>query len=268
MKISLAYPFVFILFLLACNGSSDSTFDPESNLNEVTTLRRMIQKYPDSLLLREQLIQLYRDSGNYTAAIKDCDSLINRFPGYFKAWSIRSKLQFEKGDSLAALPSMERAVILLPSKENLIELGSLMAVLKDERTPAVAEKLMTGTPSARKDGLLIKGIYYNNIEKYDSAIAFLEECLQLSYTNMNAYREKSIALYGQGKYNEALETLNIAITLQNAFSEGYYYSGKCLEKLNRKEEARIAYETALVLEDNDYPEASEAIAKLNTSHKK
>lgn len=268
MKITVFYPLALTLLLLCCKGNEDSGSEPGTDMDEAKSLTLLIQKYPDSLLLREQLIQLYRDAGNYDSAIKNCDSLISRFPGYYKGWSIRSKLQFEKGDSLAALPSMERAAILLPSPGNLIELGSLMAVLKDERTTAVADKLMSGTATARQEGLLIKGIYYNNIGNYDSAIVFLNECLQLSYTNMNAYREKSIALYGKGQFNEALETLDKAITVQNNFSEGYFYSGKCLEKLNRNAEALKAYETALALENNDYQEASEAIERLSASAKK
>jgi tetratricopeptide (TPR) repeat protein len=268
MKSCWSSAFVFILFLFACNGNNDSGIHPESIMSEEATLRMLIQKFPDSLLLREQLIQYHRDSGNYAAAIRDCDSLIARFPGYFKGWSILSKLQFEKGDSLAALPSMERAAILLPSPGNLIELGSLMAVLKDDRAPAVADKLISGTPSEQQEGLLIKGIYYNNTGKFDSAIVFLDECLGLSYTNMKAYREKAIALYEKGDFSKALVTLDKAIMLQNNFSEAHFYSGRCLEKLNRKEDALEAYETALALEQNDYPEASEAIAKLKNAEKK
>jgi len=55
--------------------------------------------------------------------------------------------------------------------------------------------------------------------------------------------------------------LDKAITLQNSFDEGYYYSGQCLEKLNRKEEAIQAYQNALIL-DPEYIEAKDALAKL------
>ena len=82
---------------------------------------------------------------------------------------------------------------------------------------------------------------------------------------MDGYREKAIALYDLGKYAEALAVLDKAITLQNNFDEGYYYSGKCLEKLNRIPEAIQSYQNALVY-DPDYVEAKEALNKLTANN--
>ena len=78
---------------------------------------------------------------------------------------------------------------------------------------------------------------------------------------MEAYREKAIALYDLGKYKEALAVLDKAVTLQNGFDEGYYYKGRCFEKLNKIPEAIEMYERALMY-DKDYVEAKEALAKL------
>ena len=64
---------------------------------------------------------------------------------------------------------------------------------------------------------------------------------------------------------EALAVLDKALTLQNNFEEGYYFRGRCLEKLNRPMEAVEAYQMALSY-DPQYVEAKEALAKLGVKN--
>ena len=78
---------------------------------------------------------------------------------------------------------------------------------------------------------------------------------------MFSYREKAIALIDLGKYTEALDVLKKAVTIQNNFDEGYYWMGKCYEKLGREDEAIQSYQTAL-LYDKNFTEAREALNKL------
>jgi tetratricopeptide (TPR) repeat protein len=78
---------------------------------------------------------------------------------------------------------------------------------------------------------------------------------------MYAYREKGIALYQEKKYEEAIKVLSRGVTLQNNFDEGYYWMGKCYEKLNEKNEAIQSYQNAL-LYDKDFIEARKALERL------
>ena len=115
-----------------------------------------------------------------------------------------------------------------------------------------------------KDAYFIKGLYYNYINDPQKAILNLDSCLNLDFTYMYAYREKAIALYSQTKYEEAIKVLKRAVTLQNNFDEGYFWLGKCYEKLNRKDEAIESYQNAL-LYDKNYIEAREALDSIEKS---
>ena len=53
---------------------------------------------------------------------------------------------------------------------------------------------------------------------------------------------------------------------QNNFDEGYFWMGKCYEKLGRKDEAIESYQRAL-LYDKDYIEARDALNKIETEGK-
>jgi tetratricopeptide (TPR) repeat protein len=112
-----------------------------------------------------------------------------------------------------------------------------------------------------KEENFIKGLYYSYSNQKLKAISYFDTCLFIRYTYMDAYIEKALALYDLEKYTDALTVLDKALTLQNNFEEGYYYRGKCLEKLNRRFEAIEAYQMALAFSP-DYVEAKEALSRL------
>ena len=93
------------------------------------------------------------------------------------------------------------------------------------------------------------------------AINYFDSSLKMDFTYMFSYREKAIALYDLGRYEEAIEVLKRAVTIQNNFDEGYYWLGKCYEKLGRQKDAIESYQTAL-LYDKNFIEAKEALDKI------
>ena len=107
----------------------------------------------------------------------------------------------------------------------------------------------------------ITGLYSSYAGNKEDAIANFNKALGISYTYMPAYVEKALALYDLGKNKEALAVLDRAITLQNNFDEGYYWLGRCLEKLNRPNDAIEEYKTALMYAP-DYVEAQDALTRL------
>ena len=78
---------------------------------------------------------------------------------------------------------------------------------------------------------------------------------------MEAYREKALALCDLEKYNEAILVLTKATTLKNKYDEGYYYLGKCYEKINKPEMAADSYRKALLFNPEN-EESAEALGVL------
>lgn len=259
---------LFYLFLLgslsACNNdeAENNQQDIPPSASAEQQLKDAVKKFPDSLLLKENLIQFYADKGDYPTALKEVNHAIASDSLNPRLWDIRAILYFENTDTLQAIHSFERAIQLFPDPQYIISLGTLYAQTKNPLAIKMADVLLTTSkPKADKEAFFIKGLYHSFINDKINAIAFFDKSLALSYTFMDAYREKAIALYDLGKYNEALEVLDKALTLQHNFDEGYYYSGKCLEKLNRIPEAIQSYQNALQL-DPDYIEAKEALGRL------
>ena len=254
-----------LIVLAACNNKEDK----EPNISAATanteqTMKSVIAKFPDSLLLKEKLIQYYRDNGSYDKAIAATNEILQRDSLNPRLWDIKATLYFENGDTLNAIKSFEKAIQILPDPGYIMSLGSLYAQTKNSRALAVADLLLQDkNAKAEKEALFLKGLYFNYTGDKTRAISFFDKCISLDYTFMFGYREKAIALYDLAKYDEAIKVLDKAVTLQNNFDEGYYWRGRCLEKLNKPTEAIEEYRTALMYSP-DFVEAKEALAKLET----
>jgi tetratricopeptide (TPR) repeat protein len=148
-----------------------------------------------------------------------------------------------------------------PRPEYLMSLGTLYALTKDPLALAMGDLLMSPVGNAANQGLFIKGMYYNNIGEKENAIAFLDKCLSLDYSNLLAYREKAMAEYDLGKYLEALKTLELSLAVKKNYDEAYYWMGRCYEKLGKKQEAIDNYKMALQLSP-DYVEPKDALGKM------
>jgi tetratricopeptide (TPR) repeat protein len=105
-----------------------------------------------------------------------------------------------------------------------------------------------------------KGIYYANLGDKQKAISEFNLALNRDYYFLDAYIEKAAAQYELKKYNDALKTLQLLLTISPKHADGYYWLGKCLEALGDREQANLNYQKALGL-DKDMKEAREGLER-------
>src|ERR1035437_2730349 len=226
--------------IIACNNKEDDTETKTEAVSPEKKLKEDIAIYPDSLLLTQKLIEYYSDNGNYDTALAITDKAISKNPDVVELWDIKATLYFQNGDTIAAIKSFEKAIDIFPLPKYIISLGTLYAQTKNPKGLILADALIGADKAkAAKEAIFIKGLYYNYIND----------------------KKKAIALYDQGKYEEALKVLTRAVTIQNNFDEGYYWLGNCYKKLNKKEEAIQSYHIALMY-DKDFIEARDSLKIL------
>lgn len=253
--------FAALFFFFSCTNEKK---EPKisSNPNVLESLKKAVNKHPDSLLLVHDLIEQYRNEGHYDSALALTDEHIEKDSGNAYLWNIKATLYFENDDTLKAIDALEHAIAIYPLPEYLAALGTIYAEIKSRNALHIANELIQlNNEKSTKHAFFIKGLYYNFTNKSDSAILFLDRSLQLDYSYMYAYREKAIALYQLKKYEEAINVLRRAVTIQNNFDEGYFWMGKAYEKLDQNEDAILCYQNAL-LYDKYYVEAREALERL------
>lgn len=258
---------IFLISAVSCNDSSGNNSQPVGMFdNSKEKLKNEIKEYPDSLVLLQNLIDDYKNEGSYDSALALTDQQLKKDSTNAYLWNLKATLHFENDDTVNAIKALEHAVNLYPLPEYLVALGTVYAEVKNPKSLAIADDLWKNNKAkSGADAMFIKGFYYTSINDKPKAIVYFDSSLNLNYTYMFAYREKAIALYDMGKYNDALTVLRRAVTLQNNYDEGYYWMGKCFEKLGRKYEAMQSYQTA-VLYDKDYTEAKQALEHLKQQH--
>lgn len=263
MKTFLTIASVAILtIIISCTNNSKEKVQTALPLNSKESLKNAIKQYPDSLLLIQNLIEAYRDEGSYDSALALTDNQIKKDSNNAYLWNMKAALHFENDDTLNAIKALEHAVDIYPMPEYLVALGTIYAEVKNPKSLIIADGLLKANRvKSGADAMFIKGLYYSYNNDKTKAINYFDSSLHMDFTYMFSYREKAIALYDLGKYREALDVLKRAVTVQNSFDEGYYWMGKCYEKLNKNDEAIQSYQTAL-LYDNNFIEAKEALNKL------
>jgi len=242
------------------SNPSESAYVPSTK--EEKKLSDLANRYPDSLILQEDLIQYYRENGNYDMAIKVADRTIEKHNHIARLYNIRGTLAYEDDDTTTAIKSFEKAVSILPDPEYVVSLAILYARTKNPKSITLADRIIKTTKASEDEkAYFIKGLYYSSAGDKKKSIDYFDKALNLSYTFMDAYREKALSLYAMGKYNDALSVMDKALTINNTWDEGYYYSGMILEKMNRRYDAILSYQNALKLSP-DYSEARDALTRL------
>lgn len=245
--------------LVSCNNDSAA---PANLPEQEKQLRDLIAKYPDSLLLTENLVQYFRENGNYGAAITETAHAIKKDSLNDRLLDMKGTLLFENGDTLNAIKAYEKAIDINPNPEYIISLGSMYAQTRNPLALALADALLqTPAANAQMQAIFIKGLYFSYTGDKEKAIGYFNNCLTIDYRYIMAYREKAICLFDLKKYQEALDALQKAVAVQNTFDEGYYWMGRCYEKLNKTKEAIENYQLALQIDPN-YLEAKDALGRM------
>jgi tetratricopeptide (TPR) repeat protein len=222
-----------------------------------------INLYPDSALLKESLIQLYRDSLDYEAALFYSDSLVKVDAENPRWWHIKGTLHFELHDTVSAIKSFSKAYMLNPNPIDGIYWARIMAFQSDANCVILCNELLQKFgKDIEKETYLIKGDYYNSIKNYDSAFLNYDSSMSASYTFMEAYLQKARLLMQLEKFDAAIAVLKKATIVQNNYDDGFYYLGKCYEKTKDTNAAIESYNRTLLI-NPDYTEALSAIDSLN-----
>ncbi|MEJ7589598.1 MAG: tetratricopeptide repeat protein [Ferruginibacter sp.] len=253
---------ISIIIFAASSCNSKDASPGTAYLAQEKQLKDLVVQYPDSLILKENLVQYYRENNNYSRAIAEVEAALKGYPDNDRFLIIKATLHFEIGDTTNAITTFEKAISIQPKPEYILSLGSLYAQTSNAAALQLGDALLEAPAgNYRSAALFIKGLYYSYSGNKQKALPYFDSCVKINYRDMPAYREKAICLYDLKEYSRALDVLKQAVTVQKSFDEGYYWMGRCYEKLNKKTAAAESYETALQL-DPDYREAIDALQSI------
>jgi tetratricopeptide (TPR) repeat protein len=117
--------FLVFLFFISCNNRENTAPDKYDSLSREQLLKNDISNHPDSALLTENLIQYYRDAGQYNKALQVVNNSLKKESGNPRWWDIKGTLDLENNDTLGSIHSFEKAISIYPDPQYLIRLGIL-----------------------------------------------------------------------------------------------------------------------------------------------
>ncbi|MEO6612965.1 MAG: tetratricopeptide repeat protein [Chitinophagaceae bacterium] len=226
-------------------------------------LGHALKELPQSFLLKLTLAHAYQAGDETDKALKLCDELLQENPGQVDVLKMKADLLEKKGDKKEMIAALQKAYNLTPFDVELNYMLALkLAETGNERVLSLCDSLIHADSSGvHAEPYYYKGIYYSTIKDRVKAIAFFDKAIKIDYNFLDGYIEKAGVLYDMKKYGEALEVLNLCLTISPKFADAYYWAGKCQEALGQTDEARLNYQRAYGL-DNGLTEAKEAAGKL------
>lgn len=227
-------------------------------------LEQAIKELPNSIFLRIMLARSLDAQEMTDRAIAICDEILHTDSTQVNTLVLKAELLEKKDDPAATIATLEKVHQLVP--ENLQLTNKLVyqyAQAKNPKALTLADDMLKNDSlRLSADPLYVKGLYYANIGDEANAIKYFDQTIQRSHRYMNAYIEKAKILIDQKRIDDAMKVLRLALTIDSAFPDTWYWIGRCEEANGQKAEAKLSYEKAYSL-DRTFIEAKEAAEKLN-----
>lgn len=221
-------------------------------------------RFPDNQQVKRLLAEAYAISGSQDRALKQYRVILQKDPEDFETWYEQGILFEQMKDTAGAISSLQKAYALQGVPTYGLELAHLYAEQKNAKALDICNFILKkDSGNMLIDPLFIKGIYFANKKMYPQAIEQFDSCIGRDWKTTDAYLEKGRAYYQQQKYQAAINTFHMALTVSNTDPDAYYWLGRCCEATHRKADAISYYEKTLAL-DKRFTEAKEAIERLQS----
>ncbi len=231
----------------------------------------ILGRHPERLRLLEELSRQFPSNPQVGRLLADAfaaagkpDRALTIYNDMIVKDSLDPETHYEKAilmeqmrDTAQAIRSLQRAYSIQPLDGYGLELAHLYAEQKNPFALKICDFILK-RDSARLliDPLFIKGIYYANTKQFPKAIAQFDSCILRDWKTTDAYLEKGRIFFQMKKYDAAMQTFNMAITVTNTDPDAYFWLGRCYEAEHRNMEAVNNYRKAISL-DKDFTEAKQ-----------
>ena len=254
--------------MISCNNSGnkiDATDSTGSKSLSIEELKEAVNRYPDSLSLRNTLIDAYLKESDIKNALTEQTEYVRRDSMNPEPISQLAALQLASGDTLSAISNLRKSIAIAPNRAgDKVELGFVYANRKDRTAILIADDILNTftNPTVKTNARYLKGIYYSNVGDKTRALQQYDSCIIYDYTFLDAHIEKGIILYDLKKYDQSIKSFEKVMSISSTNPEPYYWIGRNYEALGKKDEAADYYKKTLGL-DEHFEDAKKALENLS-----
>jgi tetratricopeptide (TPR) repeat protein len=233
---------------------------PGNALESIQKSISIDNKYADAYL---RLAKLYLVMKDYEKTGENINKVLNLDPNNAKAYFLRGFGLEEKGDTVNAVESYQKATVLDPQYfDAYIQLGSLYALKKSQLAAGYFNSALNVKPKSQETMYML-GMFYQENNQPDLALATYKRMMSLDSLNkLPYYNSGYVNLVYLKKFKEGAYCFSKAIKLDSKYIEAYFNRGYCYELMGDIAKARLDYEKALKITPN-YPNAVEGLNRLD-----
>lgn len=241
-----------------------ANFLKEKNTDEaIRFLNDALTKIPNSIGLRIMLAKGYESKNELDKSLAICNQIIAQYPAELDALILKSEILKKRNKDDEALTVLEKAYTYAPGDVELVhQLAFGYAEAENPKVLSLCDSLIKRDVEHRHaEPYYFKGLYYENLGKYQEAIKYFDDAIGHDFNFEDAYLDKGQCYYELKNYTDAIKTFQLATTVFPSDGEPYYWLGKTQEAVNDKSNAKLNYQRAYGL-DHSLKEAKEAAARL------
>lgn len=212
-------------------------------------LQRLAREDPDNALVHNSLGQAWVVQKQYDKALQEFAKAHRLAPKSVDPLLRAGQVYIIQKDYEGAVEQFQKALQISPDSQ-LIQTalaGALLAQGREEQAIEVYEKILVKNP---KNAVALNNLAYLYAEKgqdLDQAFQYAKQAAEAFPTNHEIKDTLGWVYYQQGRYQEALSSLQEAVRLAPQRGLYQYHLAKALLALGQREEARKSFQTALSL---------------------
>jgi serine/threonine protein kinase/tetratricopeptide (TPR) repeat protein len=221
----------------------------------VADISRCVELAPRWTACYQNRLIAYLRLGRYEAALADCDELSRLAPESAAVHLYRANVLVGLGRGSDALREIERSIELDPRDANLYSWRAELSVLEPGACRRAAEDLKKAAELApaspetlhRTAWVNLAAFYYACPDAYDpaGALAAARRAVEMRPTGEDYLRTLGLALYRNGKAQEALDPQLRSLTAHGGEAKDLYFLAMEHEALGKKKDARSYLERAV-----------------------
>lgn len=200
-------------------------------------------------------------TSDYPKAFTEINTVLRRDVNNPEAYFLKGMIYKNIKDTAKAISSFQTAINNAPQyKDAFVQLGILYAAKKDPVALKYydnAFKLDTLDVSPLYD----RGMYYQNLHRYEEAKAEYKNCILHDPQYPDAYFNMGWILMQEDSLEKARRQYDLVTQIAPDNADAYYNRGLCSEMMGKKDEAIADYKQVLVF-DKNYQKASESLKRL------
>lgn len=235
----------------------------DKNIDSAALFLKSALRLIPSLFLQLNLAEVYTQQGDLDAALNLYDSILHKEPKQIDALMKKSELLGKKNKPQESLAVLEQAYRLAPfDVEISYDLAYKYAELNNSKAIALSDSLIKMDSIGRHaEPYYFKGVYFSNTGNKQKALEQFSIAIQHDYNFLDAHMDKGVIYFDQKKWEEALKSFQLVITISPSYAIAYYWIGKVQEAMGQKQEAKLNYQRSYGL-DKTMTDAKLAAEKI------